>query len=153
MYWLISLQTQGLLCDMESRWQTRCQRQGGQNRQTCLGDVDWHLSVDVWFFFQFCRLIFFPWLSCIVCWLVSSQTQGLLGDMETRRSIFSQWKSDVSVSIRSLVWLDTHVVNRNQEGKTIIVITCIFFFRVSKLSTYLLVLRGLNHIRIGTGAN
>jgi hypothetical protein len=29
----------------------------------------------------------------------------------------------------------------------------VFFFRVIKLSTYLLVLRALNHIRIGTGTN
>ncbi len=40
---------------------------------------------SVWFFFfQFCRLNLFPWLSCLVCWLISSQTQRHLCSMEPR---------------------------------------------------------------------
>ena len=37
-------------------------------------------------------------------------------------------KSIVFVSMRSLVWIDTHFVNHKQERKTIIVSTCISLF-------------------------
>jgi len=44
------------------------------------------------------------------------------------RAYVSVKKSDVSVSVRSLVCIDTHFVKRNQERKTIIVFTSNSFF-------------------------
>ncbi len=62
------------------------------------------------FFFLFFHLIFFPCLSCFVCWLMAFPTQGHVGSLEPGRRITSKRKlgrhcEDLERQDRE-VWLD-----------------------------------------------